>query len=82
MIFLFNNFNLIYYLLNNFNLIYFDFICILLIFWNRPAALAEYARPNFQLLLLAIALRLLSPAPIYFPLAAQQVEFFFDAAAN
>jgi hypothetical protein len=42
----------------------------------------EYARPNFQQLLLAIFLRLLSPAPIYFTLAAQRVEFFFDAAAN
>jgi hypothetical protein len=40
------------------------------------------ARPNFQLLLLAIFLRLLSPSPIYFPLAAEQVEFFFDAAAS
>jgi len=63
-------------------LIQFDFICILLTFWNRPAALAEYARPNFQLLLLAIFLRLFWLSPIHFTLAAQQVEFFFDAAAN
>jgi len=43
---------------------------------------AEYARPNFQLLLLAIALRLFWLSPIHFTLAAQRVEFFFDAAAN
>ena len=63
-------------------MIQFDFICILLTFRNRPGAFAENARPNFVVLLLAISLRLLSPSPIHFTLAAEQVEFFFDAAAN